>query len=119
MRARRRMLGITQGKLGEALGLTFQQIQKYERGSNRIGSSRLYEMANILSVPVSYFFEDADIALEEASPTGFSDQTQKPYEVDSLSQREANELIHHYAKLKSQEVRRSLMDLIKALEKNI
>src|SRR5499433_3869461 len=58
MRQRRTLLGMTQSKLADAVGLTFQQIQKYERGSNRIGSSRLYEFAKVLNVPVSHFFEE-------------------------------------------------------------
>src|SRR5215216_762258 len=60
LRLRRKMLGLSQEKLGEAIGLTFQQIQKYERGANRIGASRLYELSRVLDMPVSFFFEDTD-----------------------------------------------------------
>src|SRR5689334_10445665 len=60
VRLRRQMLGLSQEKLGEAIGLTFQQVQKYERGANRIGASRLYELSRILDVPVSFFFDDTD-----------------------------------------------------------
>src|ERR671924_1655073 len=58
IRLRRTLLGMSQQKLGEAIGLTFQQVQKYERGANRVGSSRLYDLSRVLDVPVSYFFED-------------------------------------------------------------
>ncbi|MBL4614923.1 MAG: helix-turn-helix transcriptional regulator, partial [Magnetovibrio sp.] len=58
LRQRRTLLGMSQEKLGEAVGLTFQQIQKYERGANRIGASRLYQLSNVLDVSVSYFFEE-------------------------------------------------------------
>ena len=61
MRQRRTLLGMSQEKLGTAVGLTFQQIQKYERGSNRIGSSRLFEFAKVLDVPVSYFFDEMPV----------------------------------------------------------
>ncbi|WP_425459624.1 helix-turn-helix domain-containing protein [Hankyongella ginsenosidimutans] len=67
LRARRRILGMTQEKLGELLGLTFQQVQKYERGANRIGSSRLFELSQILQTPVSYFFEGMSGRLPQRS----------------------------------------------------
>jgi len=60
VRLRRNMLGLSQEKLGEAIGLTFQQVQKYERGANRIGASRLHDLSRVLDVPVSFFFDDMD-----------------------------------------------------------
>src|SRR3712207_4575070 len=60
LRLRRNMLGLSQERLGEAIGLTFQQVQKYERGAHRIGASRLYELSRVLDVPVSFFFDDTD-----------------------------------------------------------
>ena len=62
VRLRRTLLGMSQEKLGEAIGLTFQQVQKYERGTNRIGASRLYELSRVLDVPVGFFFEEIDPA---------------------------------------------------------
>ena len=89
LRLRRTLLGMSQDKLGQALGLTFQQIQKYERGANRIGSSRLYQLGQILDVPVSYFFDDMteDIAAPHRrhGAKGLADQAQQLYVDDSLT----------------------------------
>src|SRR5580700_2726186 len=73
VRLRRNMLGLSQEKLGEAIGLTFQQVQKYERGANRIGASRLYELSRVLDVPVSFFFDDVDPVRAPAIPGGFAE----------------------------------------------
>src|SRR5262245_8084214 len=74
VRLRRTLLGLSQERLGEAVGLTFQQIQKYERGANRIGASRMYDLAHVLDVPVSFFFEDMpeEVRQRDAAPTGTS-----------------------------------------------
>src|SRR5690348_18309853 len=69
VRLRRTLLGMSQEKLGEAIGLTFQQVQKYERGANRVGSSRLFDLGRVLDVPISYFFEDMPNAVQEKSPS--------------------------------------------------
>src|SRR5512145_1807794 len=69
VRLRRTLLGMSQEKLGEAIGLTFQQVQKYERGANRIGSSRLFDLARVLDVPVSYFFEDMAPGVQDKTPS--------------------------------------------------
>ena len=68
MRLRRTLLGMSQEKLGEAIGLTFQQVQKYERGANRIGASRLFDLSRVLDVPVSFFFDDMGEAAQSSSP---------------------------------------------------
>src|SRR6266487_6017918 len=73
VRLRRNMLGLSQEKLGTAIGLTFQQVQKYERGDNRIGASRLHELSRVMDVPVSFFFDDVDPVRAPAIPGGFSD----------------------------------------------
>src|SRR5512134_3751494 len=81
VRLRRTLLGLSQEKLGEAVGLTFQQIQKYERGANRIGASRLFEFSRILDVPVSFFFDDMDDRARVAQGDevlGLADQPQTP-----------------------------------------
>src|SRR5256885_4646469 len=76
VRLRRTLLGMSQEKLGDAIGLTFQQVQKYERGANRIGASRLYDLSRVLDVPVSYFFEE----FGETSPvSGTSEQSGESY----------------------------------------
>lgn len=72
VRLRRTLLGMSQEKLGDAIGLTFQQVQKYERGANRIGSSRLLNLSKILDIPVSFFFNDMPIEIAESAPGGNS-----------------------------------------------
>lgn len=72
VRLRRTLAGMSQDKLGNALGLTFQQVQKYERGANRIGSSRLYQLSQILDVPVSFFFDDMPAEITGKATTGAS-----------------------------------------------
>lgn len=101
LRLRRAMLGMTQMKLAEAVGLTFQQVQKYEKGSNRIGASRLHEIAGVLGIPVSYFFE----ALEGGERG------------DVSTKRETLELVRAYYGIKSAGVRKRVYKLIKAAAK--
>src|SRR6187200_2817808 len=96
LRLRRNMLGLSQEKLGEAIGLTFQQIQKYERGANRIGASRLHELSRVLDVPVSFFFDDRDPVRAPAIPGGFAEPPPEPFESDPLRRRETVELIEAY-----------------------
>ena len=78
VRLRRTRLGMSQERLGEALGLTFQQVQKYERGANRVGASRLYDLSRVLEVPVSYFFDDMDDEVMAASPRHMVRATEDP-----------------------------------------
>ena len=119
LRLRRTLLGMSQDKLGQALGLTFQQVQKYERGANRIGSSRLYQLGHILHVPVSYFFDDMplDVALPQGSRggRGLGDQAQQPFDDDSLPRRETLELARAYYRITDPKVRKQLFELTKSL----
>src|SRR5271168_5216569 len=80
VRLRRNMLGLSQEKLGEAIGLTFQQVQKYERGANRIGASRLMELSGVLDVPVSFFFDETDPVRAPAIPMGFEETPQEGFD---------------------------------------
>jgi len=114
VRLRRNMLGMSQEKLGESLGITFQQIQKYEKGTNRVGASRLQAIASVLSVPVSFFFEDApDIP---GSPTaGFREDNSTSYVVDFLNSTEGLQLNRAFVKIADPKVRRRVVDLVKAL----
>ncbi|RMF12870.1 MAG: helix-turn-helix domain-containing protein [Alphaproteobacteria bacterium] len=105
---------MSQEKLGDALGLTFQQIQKYERGANRIGSSRLYKISKILDVPVSYFFEEMPSDVEAAN-RGLSDVPSEPFEVDQLSKRETLELVRAYYRIRDAKVRKRMFELVKAI----
>ena len=118
VRLRRTLLGLSQEKLGEAVGLTFQQIQKYERGANRIGASRLFEFSRILDVPVSFFFDDmAERAKvgEGQAAVGLADQPQAALEPDPLTRRETLELVRAYYRIGDPQVRKRLFELAKSL----
>ena len=104
---------MSQEKLGKALGLTFQQIQKYERGANRIGSSRLFQLSQILDVPVSFFFDD--MPDEVAAGQGSKDKEAQTFEVDQMSRRETLELVRAYYKISDPSVRKKAFELVKAL----
>ncbi len=118
---RRTVLGMTQEKLGNALGLTFQQVQKYERGTNRIGSSRLYELSKALEVPVSFFFDDMppEIAATTSihKPVTFGDGG-PGYEADMLARRETLELVRAYCRIRSPKVRKRIFELIKSISRD-
>lgn len=113
VRLRRMMLGMSQEKLGESLGITFQQIQKYEKGTNRIGASRLQHIATVLSVPVSFFFEDAPGTPTEAA--GFAESRPAHYVVDFLSSSEGIQLNKAFVRIKDTKLRRRVIDLVKAM----
>jgi transcriptional regulator with XRE-family HTH domain len=115
VRLRRNMLGLSQEKLGEAIGLTFQQVQKYERGANRIGASRLHELSQVLDVPVEFFFDDTDPVRAPAIPAGFAEPPADAFESDPLRRRETLELVEAYYAIEAAAVRRRLFDLAKAL----
>ena len=112
VRLRRTLLGMSQEKLGGALGLTFQQVQKYERGANRIGSSRLYHLSHILDVPVSFFFDDMPVAVAGG---GFAEGGQQVYDQEKLSRRETLELVRAYYQIEDPEVRKRMFELVKAI----
>ncbi|MDH4411957.1 MAG: helix-turn-helix domain-containing protein [Rhizobium sp.] len=113
IRLRRTMLGMSQEKLGESLGITFQQIQKYEKGTNRVGASRLQNISNILTVPVSFFFEDAPG--DQPSSSGMAEASSSNYVVDFLSSSEGLQLNRAFVKIGDAKVRRKIVDLVKAL----
>src|SRR6266705_4379181 len=115
VRLRRNMLGLSQEKLGAEIGLTFQQVQKYERGANRIGASRLHELSRVLDVPVSFFFDDLDPVRAPAIPGGFTEPPAEAFENDPLRRRETGELVEAYYTIEDPVVRRRLFDLAKAL----
>lgn len=114
IRLRRTMLGMSQEKLGEALGITFQQIQKYEKGTNRVGASRLQNISAILNVPVSFFFEDAP-GDSASGVSGMAEASSSNYVVDFLSSSEGLQLNRAFVKISDPKVRRKLVDLVKAL----
>src|SRR5260221_11632579 len=99
VRLRRTLLGMSQEKLGDAIGLTFQQVQKYERGANRVGSSRLFDLARVLDVPVSYFFDEMSASTSARSPgrlSGMAEQRPPAFQPDPTAKRETLELPRAY-----------------------
>jgi len=122
IRQRRTLLGMNQDTLAKAIGLTFQQVQKYERGANRVGSSRLFDLARVLDVPISYFFEDMEAGVAAKSPSrlmGVSESKMQAYaaEPDPLAKRETLELVRAYYKIAEPRVRKRIFELTKALAK--
>jgi transcriptional regulator with XRE-family HTH domain len=119
VRLRRTLLGMSQEKLGEAIGLTFQQVQKYERGANRIGSSRLYDLSRVLDVPISYFFDDMDQQVSDQSPGQLyaRNEDPKPYdaEADPMAKRETLELVRSYYRIPDEQARRRVFELVRGL----
>lgn len=121
MRLRRTLLGMSQEKLGEAIGLTFQQVQKYERGANRIGASRLFDLSRVLDVPVSYFFDDMADQVQAQSPVniikGSAGLSEEPatFEADPMTKRETLELVRAYYNITDPQVRKRVYELAKAL----
>lgn len=117
MRLRRTLLGISQEQLAAALGLTFQQVQKYERGTNRISASRLFQLSRVLDVPITWFFDemDADVAAQGGKvPKGFAEEAQS-FEADPMSRRETLELVRVYYRISDRKVRKKLYEMTKAL----
>jgi transcriptional regulator with XRE-family HTH domain len=114
VRLRRTLLGMSQEKLGQALGLTFQQVQKYERGANRIGSSRLYHLSQILDVPIAFFFDDMPAEILSGA-SGMGEQIQQRFELDPLVKRETLELVRAYYRITDTRVRKRLFEMVKAV----
>jgi transcriptional regulator with XRE-family HTH domain len=115
VRLRRMLLGMSQEKLGEHLGLTFQQIQKYEKGINRVGASRLFDLSQVLSVPVQYFYEELPDGVADAGVGGFAERPSENYAAEFLGSREGLELNKAFARIRDMRVRRSIVELIRAL----
>ena len=119
VRLRRTLLGMSQEKLGEAIGLTFQQVQKYERGANRIGASRLFDLSRVLDVPVSFFFDDMSDDVSQQSPrmmvAGLAEEVASRFEADPMTKRETLELVRAYYRIIDSHVRKRIFELAKAL----
>ncbi|MGH6871657.1 MAG: helix-turn-helix domain-containing protein [Rhizomicrobium sp.] len=112
VRLRRMLIGMSQEKLGEALGLTFQQVQKYEKGVNRIGAGRLFQVARILGVPVTYFYED--VPREHGAP-GFSESPANPPVIEFLASADGLHLSLAFMRIREPNVRKRVIDLVKSL----
>lgn len=122
IRLRRTLIGFSQEKLANALGLTFQQVQKYERGTNRVGASRLFHISRILDVPISYFFDELSDDLLTPAPAGTAQpnygfaERQHPFNEDQQPlSREALDLVRAYYRISDPAVRIRMLDLIKSL----
>ena len=114
VRMRRMMLSMSQEKLGDALGLTFQQVQKYEKGANRIGASRLQQIAHILQVPVAFFFEGAPHATSHL-PDGLSEAPSPAYVADFLATSDGLALTKAFMGIKDAKLRRRIVDLVEQI----
>ncbi|MBO6717784.1 MAG: helix-turn-helix transcriptional regulator [Rhizobiaceae bacterium] len=114
VRLRRNMLGMSQEKLGEMLGITFQQIQKYEKGTNRIGASRLQAIASILNVAPAFFFEGGPDVSEQRG-AGFAEEKAANYVVDFLSSTEGLRLNRSFVKIADAGTRKKLIELIESI----
>jgi len=119
VRLRRTLMGLSQVKLAQMLGLTFQQIQKYEKGQNRIGCSRIYELSRVLDVPVSFFFDDIPGEKQGTSggAPGVGEAAAAAYDNDALTKRETLEMVRAYYRIADPQVRKRMVELIKAVAK--
>ena len=120
LKQRRTLMGLSQEKLAEAVGITFQQIQKYENGANRVSAGRLYEFSSILSVPVTYFFDNIAgsdtggvLGMAESAQAGFESQE------DLIQKKETIDLIRTYYQIKNEDQRKDLLKMIKTIVKNM
>lgn len=115
LRLKRTILGLSQEAVGKEIGVTFQQIQKYERGINRMGASRLFDFAKALGVQISYFFEGyGDYAMDEVSAYALGEPT-AGFEHEKVNNRETLEVMRAYYRIKSPALRKRIIDLIKAM----
>jgi transcriptional regulator with XRE-family HTH domain len=112
VRMRRMMLGMSQEKLGDALSLTFQQVQKYEKGTNRIGASRLQQIAHILQVPVAFFFEGAPDLGDGSSTNGLAEAPSPAYISDFLATSDGLALTKAFMRIRDAKLRRRIVDLV-------
>jgi transcriptional regulator with XRE-family HTH domain len=116
VRMRRLMLDMSQGNLGEALGLTFQQVQKYEKGTNRIGASRLQHLSHILQVPVTFFFEGVPHAA--GAPTGLGDAPSPAFVSDFLATPDGLSLTKAFMRIKDPKLRRTIVQLVQQIARD-
>lgn len=114
VRLRRMLVGLSQEKLGVSMGLTFQQIQKYEKGVNRIGASRLYRLSQVLDVPVQFFF-DGMPPINAPAVAGMAESEQETYLYEFLNTRDGLELNRAFVKVTDAQVRKSVIELVRSL----
>lgn len=114
VRFRRKILGISQSKLAEGLGITFQQVQKYESGANRIGSSRLYQISQLLGVSIAFFFDDLPNEITNQNNVAM-DNAEENMDLEILDNKETLDLLRNYYSIKSQHVRKNINYLIRSI----
>jgi transcriptional regulator with XRE-family HTH domain len=117
LRQRRTMLGLSQEALAKAVGITFQQVQKYEKGANAMSASRLYEFARFMRVPVAHFFEGLDQQADAQNPSGFSESARDAFDHNQapVSDRESLEMMKAFKRIREQAMRKRLADLVRAI----
>jgi len=115
VRLRRMVIGMSQDALGKALGLTFQQVQKYEKGANRIGAGRLKQLSNILDVPVQFFFDDYESGVSSAAPAGFAEDGDDDPFMDLLHSPEGVQLCRYYSQIDDPKVRKRVLELVRSI----
>ncbi len=115
VRMRRMLVGMSQEKLGDALGLTFQQVQKYEKGANRVSASRLYQMASTLGVPIQFFFDDMPLATQDANSDGLAESNNAGLLMDFLNSSEGFQLGRAFSTIEDPNIRRKVLELVKSL----
>ncbi len=115
LRMRRMLLGLTQEQVGDKIGLTFQQIQKYERGANRIGASRLYAISNALEVPVSFFFQDMPGKYEDKFAPGFAEGSLPEFKHDPFADRDTLKLVRAFHQIQDLKLRKQVLDLAQSM----
>jgi transcriptional regulator with XRE-family HTH domain len=119
LRLRRTLMGLSQESVAKAVGITFQQVQKYEKGSNAMNSSRLYEFARFMNVPVAYFFEGLDLFSEGGRQAGFAEVTAEGFgHRGMVSDRESLEMMKAFKRIKEHLTRKRLADLVRAIADN-
>ena len=114
LRLRRIMLGLSQQILGDAVGVTIQQIQKYEKATNRVASGKLYQFAKLLHVPVQYFFAELDEAAQR-SRASFAESQEEFVDKDAVQEREVLSLVKSYNEIRDTSVRKKILDLVRTL----
>lgn len=112
VRLRRMVLGMSQESLGKALGLTFQQVQKYEKGANRIGAGRLKQLADLLDVPVQFFYDDVDHA---AAAPGFAEGAHEDGFMDLINSPEGVQLCRYFSEIKDPKVKKRVIELVRSI----
>lgn len=115
LRLRRTMMGLSQDAIAKAVGITFQQVQKYEKGSNAMNARRLVEFARFMNVPVAYFFEGIEQSASAEASAGFAEGESEKFGHKRVSDRESLEIMKAFKRIKEQSVRKRLADLVRAV----